>query len=245
MAKQRKVHEEERKQVLELAKSSGLRLTQEKGDYRKISMLKQGNLEFYSNDNLIYRKMLRNSKPTVEMLKVWWKACDPLKEKDGTLGKRAYLALDVKIQKALNRHFEASRAWEIAERDWIRDAKGEETIDEKRFNDAIFELADMWTDSVKQKDYTELLNILLQSVTLEIRSGRLNRRYFLRLQDIRTMKLTTDPINGRPRWHVNGAGGADLSREALQWCVLCVCVCLIKLYKNKLFIHQQVPRSIR
>ena len=160
--------------MLELAKSMDVRLKRD-GKSEDISMLRQGNMDFYSNDNLIYRKMLRSTKEILNILKRWWKACDALKEEDGTLGKRAYLAMDVKIQKALNRHFEARKAWEIAEKDWVRDSRGENTIDEKKFYDAIFELADMWTDSVEENDYVELLDTLLRAITLEIRSGRLSK----------------------------------------------------------------------
>ena len=39
----------------------------------------------------------------------------------------------------------------------------------------------------------------------------------LSLQDIRAMRLSTDPRSGRPRFHVNGEGGSDLSRDVLRW----------------------------
>ena len=63
LKRSREYRKSERKQALELANSLNVRLKRDsKSD--NISMLQQGNMEFYSNDNLIYRKMHRSTKET-------------------------------------------------------------------------------------------------------------------------------------------------------------------------------------
>ena len=48
------------------------------------------------------------------------------------------------------------------EEDWLDDNKGKEQMDYPDFFDALFELADMWCDTVHAADYARLLNQLLE-----------------------------------------------------------------------------------
>ena len=48
------------------------------------------------------------------------------------------------------------------EEDWLDDNKGKEQMDYPDFFDALFELADMWCDTVDAGDYARLLNQLLE-----------------------------------------------------------------------------------
>ena len=65
LKRSREIRERERNQVLELAKSLDVRLKRDSKS-EDITMLRQGNMDFYSNDNLIYRKMLRSTKEIFE-----------------------------------------------------------------------------------------------------------------------------------------------------------------------------------
>ena len=48
------------------------------------------------------------------------------------------------------------------EEDWLDDNKGKPQMDYPDFFDAMFELADMWCDTVDAGDYAKLLQQLLE-----------------------------------------------------------------------------------
>jgi len=47
------------------------------------------------------------------------------------------------------------------EEDWLDDNKGKEQMEYPDFFDAMFELADMWSDGVDAGEYSRLLNLVL------------------------------------------------------------------------------------
>ena len=47
------------------------------------------------------------------------------------------------------------------EEDWLDDNKGKPHMEFPEFFDAMFELADVWTDQISAKEYSSLLNDLL------------------------------------------------------------------------------------
>ncbi len=94
---------------------------------------------------------------------------------------KEYLDLHMKMSKALHTNFAPLRARQNALDDWRRDAEacGGQYLDRERFTDAIFEIADHWTDTLEVVDYVSFLNKLYFRLTGtrlgEDERGRLRR----------------------------------------------------------------------
>lgn len=176
----------------------------------------QGNLDFYSNDNLIQRKNIRNSEIIKRILSLWWKTCDPLKH-GGVLKMNEYLVLNTKIQKAVDPDFEPRHALKMAKQDWKRDAQGKSALTEDMFNASIFEIADMWTDSVDVQDYAQCLTGLLSTISEEISQGQLRFRGTQSIETVDRDEAGKIIWKKKFSWGVNGVGGCNDSRDALMW----------------------------
>lgn len=214
LSKQKKKFDNARDTVNSIAKDKGIILEVEAGmDTKHIPVRSQGNLEFYTHENLLKRQNARHAPETVAVLEEWWRTIEGLKDERGYLLQTEFVAIAVKIQKALDEKYDGDKAIAFAESDWEHDSKGKGYIDKETFFESVFEIADLWTDTVHERDYVNMLRALLCAISVEMQRGRIRLR---RTKDIVPLKKTID-ADGRPRWHVRGVGGADVSRNATDW----------------------------
>jgi len=61
--------------------------------------------------------------------------------------------------------FDESSAWETAMEDWQTDCKGKPWLSFDMFFESVFELADLWTNSVKLSEYVRFIKLLLRRAT--------------------------------------------------------------------------------
>jgi hypothetical protein len=54
---------------------------------------------------------------------------------------------------------------ELAARDWARDAQGRTKMRKEAFCHAIFQLCDLWTDTIDERQYQAFLELLLRRLT--------------------------------------------------------------------------------
>ena len=62
-------------------------------------------------------------------------------------------------------HFDEVEAWETAHEDWANDTQGLPALHFDYFLQSVFELADLWTQTIEEKDYIFFLKRLVQETT--------------------------------------------------------------------------------
>ncbi|GAX74551.1 hypothetical protein CEUSTIGMA_g2001.t1 [Chlamydomonas eustigma] len=132
-------------------------------DLQKINYLHQGNAGLYTEEAVKQRHDLRTDGGLMEAVRTWWRYLP----KDETaklpqVTKPVYCAMVVIIQMVLLPRFKMKGDINYdPEEDWLDDNKGQDSMGFPDFFDAMFELADMWCESMSASDYTALLSQLL------------------------------------------------------------------------------------
>jgi hypothetical protein len=124
-----------------------------------------GSMAFYSETNIRKRESLRHHPLIVKILKVWWNETLSEFDKDNseTIGEEEYIALHERLVQGINKYqdlgatIEDGEAHELARKDWIEDSHGEGDIDDVKFFDSIFQLADQWCATLEVKEYVDFL----------------------------------------------------------------------------------------
>ena len=113
---------------------------------------------------------LRQEPAVIEVLHAWWATaqCSVQQARAAAteLHKREYIQILVLVGKALLKDCFESEARREAEKDWAEDSKDAKTMTRECFMDAIFELADHWSNGVSSAEYAAILRRLLKRITL-------------------------------------------------------------------------------
>eukprot|EP00899_Mesostigma_viride_P002018 jgi/Mesvir1/11817/Mv00173-RA.2 len=135
-------------------------------DLDKVAYERQVNLDMYSEENLRRRDKLRRHPLIRRCLDRWWHAIIIPKfdsDHDGYLSKWEYFLYHKALNEALNPNEEPiseEEAEKMAQEDWEHDCKGAHRISMEVFQDAMFELADLWVETVNAQDYIDFLDFL-------------------------------------------------------------------------------------
>ena len=126
----------------------------------------QGDLSMNTKDAVLERSRLRQKPAIVAELQKWWETVgNSLRSGADTsiasVGKDEYVRINRLMAKSMTADFTEKEASAAAEEDWIEDAKGQDSLARQGFMDGIFELADVWTNKVDEKEYVEFLSTLL------------------------------------------------------------------------------------
>ena len=94
------------------------------------------------------------------------------------LVKESYVAISLKLYRAMMEEYDEEDALATAEEEWGTDSDGKDSIGRAAFQAAIFEMADSWTSGVSVEEYVEFLWLLLWRVCKSndndrVRSGSL------------------------------------------------------------------------
>ncbi|KAL1510393.1 hypothetical protein AB1Y20_000046 [Prymnesium parvum] len=87
------------------------------------------------------------------------------------LRKDDYLAISRCMYRALIKKYDEDEALAEAESDWEKDSRGSGGLGKGPFLDALFELAEMWVDSIDIEEYCSFLEALLECVTERLLDG--------------------------------------------------------------------------
>jgi hypothetical protein len=123
----------------------------------------QGNAEMYTATALRERHNLRGDALINQIISVFWDSID-MEKLDGLLSKQSYIDFNFKIHIACVEDITPEVALLAAEQDWAKDAKGEDKMSYEHFFHAMFELTDIWTNSVSSTEYANHLRKLLMAV---------------------------------------------------------------------------------
>ena len=131
-------------------------------------------LHVNTDESVQARLNLRTHPQVVGALDAWWDtACTLLSShelgaaeatEDAQLTHDAYIAVIMKIFKALTDDWDEADAKATAEGEWDHDRKGFDHLDSELFKDGIFELADLYTTVVSGEEYARWLWDLFKQV---------------------------------------------------------------------------------
>ena len=174
---------------------------------QKVDIRRQGNLDMYSDTALRQRTSLREHPEIKACCHRWWSCLIiPIIDKDrsGTISREEYLIFHKCLNLALmheeqdrvisSRPMGSAAATRLALEDWEHDAAGGKRIEAGRFEIAMFELADLWTDTTDPQEYVDFLDWLFaQMVTAMSKFPNLSesQRVSLRFQK-RRQRLVAD-----------------------------------------------------
>ncbi|GAX76045.1 hypothetical protein CEUSTIGMA_g3488.t1 [Chlamydomonas eustigma] len=157
-------------QAINAAKSgtSGVKLVvEDERDLKNTNYMKQGDADLYTDEAIQNRHKIRVDPRVIDVIRDWWKFIPKEHPEQGIpyLTKPVYCAMVVIIQMMLLPRFKMEGDIEYdPEEDWLDDNKGQDVMGYPDFFDALFELADMWCETVSAVDYATLLSKLLEDV---------------------------------------------------------------------------------
>ncbi|KAK7241680.1 hypothetical protein SO694_00070144 [Aureococcus anophagefferens] len=130
---------------------------------------REGNADLYSETNLAKRELIRDDPEILEWLDKWWIATQEFDDKDkgGAMDFEEYAYFHGRLKKWIHKwagdrgvtlpKSNRVEAREQLEEDFAADSGESGLVLHEDFVNSIFELADMWTESVAKYEYIEFL----------------------------------------------------------------------------------------
>jgi hypothetical protein len=169
----------------------------------------QGNLQMYTTENIRKRLALKHEAIIQEVISQWWNATLKLKNKPTHISKRVYMSLcmavyTVMMPASTGKTIEDARR--SAEDDWIQDSRGShiQIMDFKVFYNAIFQLADIWCESIELNEYVTFLSSLFDAVYMDatlpkIISRHIDQKYIKQLLEQGGAIPIEKPVKEKPK----------------------------------------------
>ena len=133
----------------------------------------QGDKALYSSASIEARYKNRTNKEVYHWLDVWW---DSAFERSGShsgserptaMSKQVYVNIYVRVSQAIfefeSEDWEEAELVRLVEEAWDEESGGQGHLTRSQFNDSLFELVDMWTDTVEPAEYVSFLRRLHES----------------------------------------------------------------------------------
>lgn len=149
---------EEKKQVVLDAATTPLKTLESLG-YRL-----QGNIEHYTTQALLQRKMLSHKRELQAMTSLFWNLLTAQTPGAKTIGKEQYLDLFLRVTKVLMPNWTETEGRALVEVDWQQESRNN-ALTYDQLHTSLFELADLWVDSVELEAYKDWLLKLLWCIT--------------------------------------------------------------------------------
>ena len=111
------------------------------------------------------RVQLRRDPQVGAVLDAWWSVTDA--DQNGNIDRDEYILLGKALYQVIIADGDEVAAQKSAEADWEEDSGGAEFMDDESFKRAIFQLADLWTNSLEPHEYVTFLSDLLAKMRKE------------------------------------------------------------------------------
>ncbi|KAH9114570.1 hypothetical protein AeMF1_011340 [Aphanomyces euteiches] len=186
----------------------------------------QGNLVFYTDENLHQRLALRVNPLLCRLTHFFWLMIFPTDARKGEMSFDHYQALMLRIHKVLLELFDVDESKILIREDWVRDTNATHHLTYELFHLSLFEIIDIWCDSLRPEDYCNLLFLLMHGIA-RIHDGSIELK---RLEDVVytdvIQQLEENPLSGIQieakldefieRREAKAAAAARALQEALQ-----------------------------
>ena len=131
----------------------------------------QGDKALYSSASIEARYKNRTNKEVYHWLDVWWDSAfehsHSGSERPMAMSKQVYVKLFVRVSQAIfefeSEEWDEAELMRLVEEAWDEESGGQDQLTRSRFNDSLFELVDMWTDTVEPAEYVSFLRRLHES----------------------------------------------------------------------------------
>ena len=137
----------------------------------------QGDMEMHTLQNLRMRISFRSKPRIMQVLGVWWETAQRsafnLASLPDTLDQEGHAKCLRPVYRALVDDYDPEEMEEVVADDWRSDSRGEPELSRDMFCDAIFELADVWTEGLSQDEYVDFLWSLFEYVSCTLEHGSL------------------------------------------------------------------------
>ncbi|KAL3664632.1 hypothetical protein V7S43_010381 [Phytophthora oleae] len=128
----------------------------------------------YTPEALALRFSLRNHPDVIDAVKQLWSVELP-RDEMGCIDQHGYASLFRRIGRSLEPDATKRRLRRMEKtikEDWLRDSKGEAIMGFANFFDSVFELADLWCETIDVEEYIAFLRRLVQRVSTLRRNKR-------------------------------------------------------------------------
>ncbi|EQC27112.1 hypothetical protein SDRG_15120 [Saprolegnia diclina VS20] len=162
-------HANSLRRVIEQLVHDGSKLGDATGPYDR-----QGNEAYYTDDNVARRLGIRYDPILLRLTRQFWAAVVPPTR--DTMDVESYQRLYLRIHKYLIERYDIRDSKAKIQDDWLRDTNNDSSpLDYELFHLSLFELIDLWCDSLDANDYVRLLYAILDGVS-HVEHGRIHLR---------------------------------------------------------------------
>lgn len=137
----------------------------------KVELWQQGNHDMYNDEAIEQRLKMRRDPRVRKVLDTWWstavRGADPDfdgDELDATLSFQNYTMMMRRLYRVMLSTFDEVDAMKQITEDWHEDTKGKDVLSRRLFQDAIFQLADLWTGGICPYEYAAFAKTLLDKI---------------------------------------------------------------------------------
>ena len=125
----------------------------------KLELWQQGDADLATEEKMRERQALRYDRRVLEVLQAIWEAAQRSMQSGGdgsasTLSKEGHCLMLKRVYRVMIGKYDEAEAERAIAEDWMRDAKGSDSLSRRRFQDAFFELADTWTRGISSYECT-------------------------------------------------------------------------------------------
>eukprot|EP00644_Phytophthora_capsici_P007722 jgi/Phyca11/48210/gw1.61.88.1 len=143
----------------------------------------------YTPEALALRFSLRNHPDVIDAVKQLWSVELP-RDEMGCIDQKGYASLFRRIGRSLEPDATKRRLRRMErtiQEDWVRDSRGEAIMGFANFFDSVFELADLWCETIDVEEYIDFLRRLVQRVSSIRDPNDRGRRLLRNLKQIRAI----------------------------------------------------------
>ncbi|KAG1683411.1 hypothetical protein DVH05_015318 [Phytophthora capsici] len=173
----------------------------------------------YTPEALALRFSLRNHPDVIDAVKQLWSVELP-RDEMGCIDQKGYASLFRRIGRSLEPDANKRRLRRMErtiQEDWVRDSRGEAIMGFANFFDSVFELADLWCETIDVEEYIDFLRRLVQRVSSIRRNKRdpndQGRRFLRNLKQIRAIDDDEESESESDDYPVEIDDEAELSSE--------------------------------
>jgi hypothetical protein len=162
-SRQQKVYEQMQADAEKEIQEKKIMLEHSPSKAQLLNMKNEGDFSHYTKENLMKRKRLMKDPEVVSAVNEFWKIIDLIKD-EGNLNKESYVLLNLKMHLALIPDVDRVEAEERAGEDWDKDTNGTGVLDYEQFFSSMFEVADIWVESIDGIEYAAFLRRLYHTI---------------------------------------------------------------------------------
>ena len=123
----------------------------------------QGNRKFESAGMMEQRNKVKYTSEVRAAINRFWELLN--KNNEGRIEKAPYCDLCLRFSKLLIPDFSKEEILAVVEEDWINDSEGEGSLSYSQFYNALFQLADVWTEEISPAGYSDFLMKIYRRIT--------------------------------------------------------------------------------